>query len=137
MNLRYKLMTFLSGRYLNYGIDLLTKVIAVICIVLSVANLFLQSFIIYIIETALFFWMFYRLFSRKINARMAENAKLTGIFSKMRASKAFNDRKRRDKSTHIYKKCPYCSAMLRLPRIQGEHTAKCPRCKNGFKVKVK
>ncbi len=137
MNLRYKLMNFLSGRYMNYGIDLLTKVIAVTCIVLSIANLFLQSFILYIFETALFFWMFFRLFSRNINARMGENRRLTEFLLKIKASKAFNERKRREKSTHIYKKCPYCSAMLRLPRKPGEHTAKCPRCKNTFKVKVR
>lgn len=137
MNLRYKLMNFLSGRYMNYGIDLLTKVIAITCIILSVVNLFLNSIIIYIVETALFVWMFFRLFSRNINARIQENRKLTNIISKIKASKAFNERKRREKSTHVYKKCPHCSAMLRLPRKPGEHTTKCPSCKNTFKVKVR
>ncbi|MBO5873338.1 MAG: hypothetical protein J6Q56_03945 [Clostridia bacterium] len=137
MNLRYRISQFMYGRYASYGIDLLTKVLAVFCIILSVLNLFVGSFLIYITETALFFYMFYRLFSRNIYKRQDENRNFTGIFGKIKDSFNFHRRRHSERHTHIYKKCPHCSVMLRLPRRSGEHTVCCPRCKNNFKVKVR
>ncbi len=137
MNFRYKLGQLFYGRYINYGIDLLTKVLAAVCIVLSIINLFVSSLVIYLFETALFIWMFYRLFSKNIYKRQEENRKFADIFSKIKQRFALRRRMHNDRETHIYKKCPHCSVMLRLPRRQGEHTANCPRCKNNFKVKVR
>lgn len=137
MNFRYKLQQFLYGRYIFYGIDLLTKVLAVICIALSVINLLLGSFVVYITETALFFWMFLRLFSKNIPARQNENQKLLNLLNKFKGKFSLGRRMHNDRQTHIYKKCPHCSVMLRLPKRKGEHTVNCPRCKNNFKVKVR
>lgn len=137
MNFRYKISQFLYGRYFSYGIDLLTKFLAVFCIVLSVLNLFIGSFLVYIIETALFFYMFYRLFSRNIYKRQAENRKFSGFFGKIKGHFNFHRRRHNERQTHIYKKCPHCSVMLRLPRRAGEHNVCCPRCKNNFKIKVR
>lgn len=137
MNFRYKIQQFLYGRYIYYGIDLLTKILAVVCISLSVINLLLGSFLIYIIETALFFWMFIRLFSRNITARQNENQKALNFVNKIKGRFALQNRMRNDRQTHIYKKCPHCSVMLRLPKRPGEHTVNCPKCKNNFKIKVR
>lgn len=137
MNFRYKIQQFLYGRYIYYGIDLLSKVLAIVCIALSVINLFLGSFLVYIVETALFVWMFVRLFSRNITVRQKENQKILNFTNKVKGKFALQKRMNNDRQTHIYKKCPHCSVMLRLPRRQGEHTVNCPRCKNNFKVKVR
>ena len=137
MNFRYKLQQFLYGRYIYYGIDLLTKILAIVCIALSVINLLLGSFLIYIIETGLFVWMFLRLFSRNIVARQNENQKILNFAGKIKGMFALRSRMHNDRSTHIYKKCPHCSVMLRLPKRPGEHTVNCPRCKNNFKIKVR
>lgn len=137
MNFGYKLRQFFYGRYISYGIDLLTKVLAAVCIILSIINLIVSSLLIYFFETALFIWMFYRLFSKNIYKRQEENRKFSNIFSKINNRFALRRRMHNDRETHIYKKCPHCSVMLRLPRRQGEHTVNCPRCKNNFKVKVR
>ena len=137
MNFRYKIQQFLYGRYIYYGIDLLTKILAIICIILSVINLILGSFIVYIAQTVLFIWMFVRLFSKNINARQKENQKILDLSNKIKNNFTLQNRMRNDRLTHIYKKCPHCSVMLRLPRRPGEHTVNCPRCKNNFKVKVR
>lgn len=137
MNFQYKLSQFLYGRYVAYGIDLLTKVLAIICIILSVINLFVSSLFIYIFETALFIWMFYRLFSKNIQKRQAENRRLTNFINRIKGHLTLGRRMHKERETHIYKKCPHCSVMLRLPRKQGEHNVNCPRCKNNFKVKVR
>ncbi|MBQ1186732.1 MAG: hypothetical protein IIX54_03485 [Clostridia bacterium] len=137
MNFRYKLQQFLYGRYIFYGIDLLTKILAITCITLSVINLFLASFIVYIIETVLFILMFLRLFSKNIPARQQENQKDLNLFNKFKNLFTLSRRRYNDRQTHIYKKCPHCAVMLRLPKRKGEHTVNCPRCKNNFKVKVR
>ncbi len=137
MNFRYKLQQLLYGRYICYGVDLLTKVLAFTCIGLSVINLFISSFLIYIIETALFIWMFIRLFSKDIQKRQAENRKILDLTNKVKGKFSLTKQMHNDRQTHIYKKCPHCSVMLRLPKKKGEHNVNCPRCKNNFKVKVR
>ena len=137
MNFRYKLQQMLYGRYIFYGIDLLTKILAFFCIGLSIINLFIYSILIYLIQTVLFVWMFYRLFSKNIPARQNENKKIMNFANKIKGKLSLTKRKHNDRQTHIYKKCPHCSVMLRLPKKPGEHNVNCPRCKNNFKVKVR
>lgn len=137
MNFRYRLAQFMSGRYFRYGIDFLTKILVIVCFVLSTVNIFVGSIILYLIETMLLFWMIYRLFSKNINKRQSENLKCVNYVNKFKSIINLRRRMQNDKQTHIYKKCPHCSVMLRLPRKTGEHTVNCPRCRNDFKVKVK
>ena len=137
MNFRYKIQQFMYGRYVSYGIDTLTKTLAIVCISLSVINLIVASYIIHLIETALFIWMFYRLLSKNIVRRQEENQKVLSIINKVKGRFALNKRMKNERDTHIYKKCPHCSVMLRLPKRSGEHKVNCPRCKNDFKVKVR
>ena len=137
LNFRQRIAQFLYGRYISYGIDLLTKILAVVCIALSIINLFLGSVIVYSLETVLFVFLFYRLFSRDIYKRQQENSKAQNFINKIKASFDLKKRMHSDRQTHVYKKCPHCSVMLRLPKRQGEHTVNCPRCKNNFSVKVK
>ena len=104
---------------------------------LSVINLFIGSFLIYIVETTLFILMLIRLFSRNIPARQKENKAISDFVAKFKGSLNLRRRMHNDRQTHIYKKCPHCSVMLRLPRRPGEHNVNCPRCRNDFLVKVK
>jgi uncharacterized CHY-type Zn-finger protein len=49
---------------------------------------------------------------------------------------SFWKRKFADRKTHVYIKCGVCKKTLRLPKVKGEHTVKCPNCANKFKVKI-
>lgn len=42
----------------------------------------------------------------------------------------------KERDTHVYKKCPNCKAVLRLPRKKGKHGVVCPRCQKRFDVKI-
>ncbi len=83
-----------------------------------------------IISMALIIWALFRMLSRNIAKRRRENERFCGFF-KLRRNKI------RDRKTHIYRKCPSCKAVLRLPRAKGKHTVICPCCKNRFEVKSK
>ena len=41
----------------------------------------------------------------------------------------------KDRKTHVFKKCPQCKAMIRLPKRKGSHEVICPKCGREFKIK--
>ncbi len=137
MGFRQKLMQFMCGRYISYGMDLLSRILIVVCIVLAVVNLFIGSILVQLIETALLFYYFFRLMSRNIAVRQKENNAIVGLKNKIVRAFRLEKRKFRERESHIYKTCPHCRVTLRLPRKPGRHNVNCPRCRNNFEVNVK
>ena len=133
MNLRYKLMRFLSGRY---GPDTLFYILVLLAAVLSVINLFIRNIVLQLLVYALMIIAILRFFSRNTYARSRENR---WVSEKINAIKQKRDtyKDRRADRFHIYKKCPRCKAVLRLPRRIGKHKTICPRCSREFTVRVK
>ena len=127
------LYKFMYGRY---GTDTLGNVMLISYIVITLLYTFIGFFVssvwfdlaVWILSNALVIMIVCRLFSRKIAKRRKENEKFCGFF-RLRKNK-FKDRK-----THVYRKCPKCKAVLRLPKAKGKHTVVCPRCKERFTVK--
>ncbi|MBO4693177.1 MAG: hypothetical protein J5659_02125 [Clostridia bacterium] len=132
MNFRYGIMRFMSGRY---GADALFYVLFVISAILAFINIFLRSVILQIIVYIVIFVALLRVFSRNFTARQKENSVVLSVINKIRSVIGLR-RQRRADYTHIYKKCPYCKAVLRLPRKKGRHTTVCPRCNKSFSVRV-
>ena len=132
MNFRYKLIQFLSGRY---GIDETFFLIIGVSASLAIVNIFVRSIILQLIVYSLSFLAILRSFSRNFEARQKENAGVRRIYNTIRRNTELQ-RKRRMDYSHIYKKCPRCKAILRLPRRKGKHTTVCPKCNNKFKVRV-
>ena len=132
MNFRYKLIQFLSGRY---GIDETFFLIIGVSASLAIVNIFVRSIILQLIVYSLSFLAILRSFSRNFEARQKENAGVRRIYNTIRRNTEIH-RKRRMDYSHIYKKCPRCKAILRLPRRKGKHTTVCPKCNNKFKVRV-
>ena len=128
-----KLFRFMYGRY---GYDTLGKTLLWVYIALifvyAVISFFVESALLYVFylisSTALVVYIFWRAMSRNIAKRRAENQKFCGFF-KLRRNKW------RDRKTHVYRKCPECRAVIRLPKAKGKHTVVCPRCKKRFDVK--
>ena len=75
------------------------------------------------------YWLF-RIFSKNTVKRRNEVVRFFGFFRRIR--NRFRDRK-----THVYKKCPHCRAVLRLPKKKGKHTVCCPACKERFSVRIR
>ena len=119
------------------GKFLLWCYIAVI-LIYSVVSLFIPSTatklsgiltLCYVILTCtLVVLIFHRLLSRKVLKRRQENQRFCDFFKLLR--NRFRDRK-----THVYRKCPKCRAVLRLPKAKGKHAVICPRCRERFQVK--
>ena len=128
-----RLYRFMYGRY---GTDTLGNVLLVTYFIILVLHTFIGFFwgnvwvdaAVWLVSSALAITVITRIFSRKIVKRRQENEKFCGFFRLIR-------NKIRDRKTHVYRKCPKCRAVLRLPRARGKHNVVCPRCKNRFKVK--
>lgn len=133
MDFRYRLMRFMSGRY---GVDSFFYVIVAVAAALSVVNIFVRSPILQIPVYALMIYALFRVFSRNTEARKNENRMFKGLAERIKKRREFY-RQRKNDRFHVYKKCPNCKAILRLPRRPGTHTTVCPKCGNGFKVKVR
>ena len=131
--IRSALYRFMYGRY---GADTLGNCLIITYFIMSLLltplSLFIKSLLFYFIwqllSSAIAVFALYRIFSRKIEKRRMENQRFCEFF-KLCKNK-FKDRK-----THVYRKCPSCKAILRLPRAKGTHNVVCPRCKNRFSVK--
>ena len=133
MKLLEKLQKFMYGRYGR--IDDLYKFLFLLYIILLIINLFLNNIIITIIELLLVIIMFYRLFSKKIYKRSNENQKYLKLKNKL--LKPFkNIRRNITDKNYIYKKCPKCKTILKLPvpTKKGIKHAKCPTCKKKLRV---
>ena len=126
--------------YGRYGTDTLNKfylgVYVALVLIYSIISLFLTDpaasailMISYLLcSITLIVVIFSRMFSRKIQKRRRENEVFCGFFKLLR--NRFRDRK-----THVYRKCPSCRAVLRLPKAKGKHNVICPRCKHRFRVR--
>ena len=129
-SMMYRLM------YGRYGTDKLGTCLLIAYMILifvhAILTIFIKSvifdFVTALVSLALAFFIFYRMFSKNIAKRRMENQKFCAFFSLCRS-------KIKDRKTHVYRKCPKCRAVLRLPRAKGKHFVVCPRCKHRFSVR--
>lgn len=138
-SLRYKFMRFMSGRY--GGSDKLNFFLLGFYLFLWILNIIIRSaivsLIIDILMLAVTIFIFFRIFSKNIYKRKRENDVFLKISSKIFPDVKLWKNKWRDRKTHVYKKCPQCKAVLRLKKIKGDHTTRCPRCNHSFDVHVR
>lgn len=124
------LNNILSGRN---GIDELGLFTIWIYIILSIINLVTNSFIGDLSALLLVELILFRMLSKNFTARQKEN----NIFKKITnfIFKPFENLKRNIKDKeHVYKKCPKCKTVLKLPlpSKKGIQKAKCPKCKKSL-----
>ena len=124
-----RLIRFMYGRY---GVDALGKLIIGASLVLCIANMFLHSFIISILVWILLFYSYFRMFSRNIQKRYAENAKFLGLKSRIMSKFQKHQSYRKQRKTHHIYKCPTCRQKIRIPRGKGRICITCPKCKTQF-----
>lgn len=133
MRFREKLVRFMAGRY---GGDQLNNFLLIIVMLMIAVNVFVNSYILWIVYMLLWGWSIFRMMSRNIYKRQAENAKFLKLWNPVKGWFKLVKNKWRDRKTHVYKKCPKCKAVLRLPKKKGNRTVKCPKCGNRFDITI-
>lgn len=136
---REKFYRFMYGRY---GMDQLSRFLMIaglVCAGLCMLLRFLPFRSVYYICSFLntFFYIIavFRILSRNTYRRTVENEKYLRIRAKIVPHIRETKQKYGDRN-YIYKKCPKCSAKLRLKRIKGKHVTRCPKCGEKFNVRV-
>jgi DNA-directed RNA polymerase subunit RPC12/RpoP len=90
-NWSYRFMNFMRGRY---GWDQLGMFLMIASFAIEILGRIFRSSIVYYIGLGLFFWMLFRMFSRNISARVAENQKFINIRNRFANWRYFRQQKR-------------------------------------------
>ena len=137
MSLLDKLRRFMTGRY---GFDALARFLFILSLVFWAIGAVLRAtplthayYVFWAINVAIYAFAVFRILSKDTWKRTLENERylrLRGRFLpffrgvKTRAA----DRE------HVFRRCRYCRAKLRLKRLRGRHTTRCPQCGRTFRV---
>ncbi|MBQ8684134.1 MAG: hypothetical protein IJ518_06445 [Clostridia bacterium] len=135
LRLRNTLIRFMAGRY---GMDSFGRFLMGLYLGLWVLSLFfprgLTEFILSMATTAVLVVLVWRMLSRNIPRRQAENQ----WFLRWWYPTADWLRRQKDRLRDIrrcrYRRCPHCKAWLRLPIKRGRRTVTCARCRTLFKA---
>lgn len=127
--LREKLERFMAGRY---GIDPFGQFTLITTIILILIASFTRSGILSSLSWVLFFYTYFRMFSRNVYKRAAENQAYLNKTYKLRnwftRQKSMLEQR---KIHHIYR-CPSCRQKIRIPRGKGKIEVRCPKCGTTF-----
>ena len=117
------LARFMYGRY---GSDRFNRFLLVLYLILWVLSALFRGWtglIFYVLATATMVWSLFRMFSRNIPRRLAENRWYLHQLTRLK-----------DIRRYRYRRCPHCRGMLRLPIKRGRRTVTCHRCRTQFKT---
>ncbi len=129
MTMKEKLIRFMYGRY---GVDSFGKFLTGFGFAALIFTLFLPWRLFYLLAWAAIIYAYFRMFSKNIYKRSAENqaflkytARIRGFFWKQKNLMA------QRKTHHIYK-CPSCKQKIRVPKGKGKIEIRCPKCQTTF-----
>ena len=132
-NMKEKLIRFMQGRY---GTDTLSKFLLICGLVVVLFSSFSSSdtvrMIWYVVGWALIIYCYYRMFSRNMSKRSAENQWY--LKKEMKVRSWWQRRKQLFAGRRDYKifKCPKCGQKLRVPRHKGKIAIHCRKCGEEF-----
>ena len=114
------------------GVDDLSKAINVIIIVLLVISIFTGWPIVSYIALALIIYMYFRIFSKNIPKRYAENQKYRNFRYDLTIK--INNKKKEWAQRKVYRffRCPMCKQKVRVPKGRGKICITCPKCRTEF-----
>ena len=130
--IKQSLRSFMMGRN---GADHLGLFTVWTAIALDIVNMFVKNDLAYgIIGTVsgvLVFWALFRMFSKNLAKRRAENAKfLQKVWWPIKGKL----HRMKDKD-HKYFTCPTCRTVCRVPRGKGKIVITCPKCRGRIEGK--
>lgn len=133
----YKFQQFMVGRY---GIDqLMNALIIFYFIIILIANILyrfskISYYAVSLMGIVLLVFAVFRVFSKNIDERRAENAKWLKFWHKITGYFKFQNQKFKQRKTHKFVKCKNCKKVLRLPKNKGKISVTCPYCNNQFVI---
>ncbi len=93
------------------------------------------GFLMTLIGFASYVYCIFRMFSRNVDKRRAENRRYLAYTEKKRTERRQAKVRFKNRKQYKYFRCPSCKAWLRLPRGKGVATITCSRCHTSFTQK--
>ncbi len=132
-NWKQKIASFLYGRY---GSDQLGRALLFLYLVFYIVYVFTHMWVFIVLSNVALIFMVFRMFSRKYARRRRENEWFLKLWNPIVSWVKLQFHRVRDCRSSVYRKCPHCKAVLKLPRRRGSHTVRCPRCSERFDTRV-
>lgn len=140
MKLNEKIKNFLAGRY---GTDRLNTALSITALVFFIAAAVLGAFknsvcaslsvAFYLAAIGALGYSFFRMFSRNLSARQAEDRWFVNkVIAPVKRKKSELASRKSQKATHKFFKCPKCRQTVRVPRGKGKVKITCPKCGETF-----
>ena len=133
--MREKFARFMMGRY---GQDQLNRLLSITGLIILVVSVVIVRFIpllssvLWIAAVALIVICYWRMFSRNIAARSAENQRYLTFRYKFAVEKQRRAERAAQSKDYKFFKCPKCGVLNRIPKGKGEIEITCPRCGEKF-----
>ena len=124
-----KMQQMMVGRN---GVDELGRFVSTLTMVCLVLSLFTKEGIFYWSGILLIIYSYFRMFSKNVPKRYAENQKFLTWRYKMIAKWNLMKKHGAESKTHRFFKCPQCKQKVRVPKGRGKICITCPKCKTEF-----
>ena len=125
----YRMVQFLYGRN---GFDSLARVANAAAILVLVINIFVNSAALYFLWMLFFGYSLFRIFSKNIPKRYAENQKFLSMTDIPRRYLKLARLQWKDRSVSRYYICRSCHQQIRVPKGKGRIEITCPKCGERF-----
>lgn len=122
--------------YGRYGTDRLGLFLLILVLLLDVVYSFTGWGIFYLLSFVLAILCVWRIFSRNISRRYAENQKFLQLTDPILHAISSKVASIKDLRTHRHLRCPSCGQKIRVPKGRGRIEISCPKCHNQFIKKV-
>ena len=122
-------MQFMQGRY---GADQMGQMLSAVSMVFLILSMFSRNQGWFLLAVIGIVYNYFRMFSKNISKRYAENQKyLTMTAGIRRKIASWKSQLAQRKIYHIYR-CPGCKQKIRVPRGRGKIEIRCPKCNTRF-----
>jgi hypothetical protein len=112
----------------RYGPDHLGIAMVILAFILSIVNALVFHTPLLLISYFVFGLTLFRMLSRNIQRRRAENDKFIRYWWPIKMKVKRIIQKIKDKRKYKYYKCPTCKTKMRVPKGKGKIRITCPRC---------
>jgi len=92
--------------------------------------------LLFLFSLAIIAYAVWRIFSKNLAKRRAENYRISRILDDIRESFAQKRFRRHQSKQYRFFTCPDCKSKLRVPRGKGKISITCPRCGLKFSKKT-
>lgn len=123
------LRKILLGRY---GGDQLGMALIVCSMALTVITMFIPVPIIGYVGLIPLAFAFYRMFSKNIAKRQAENYRYLKMWYGIKNWFSTLPARMRASKNHRFYRCPKCGQKVRVPKGKGKISITCPKCREKF-----